>query len=83
VRKIIRNLLDFSRQTVIPDAAGRSPATAAGNGLAPAGRRHRLRGADHRGVSEFPVIVSMDHDEIKQVFINSHEQCAPRHAHGR
>ena len=70
VRKIIRNLLDFSRQR----ASRMQP-----NDLLPPLREtvSLLRGAADdaavRIVEDFPeapVIVSIDHDEIKQVFIN-------------
>ena len=70
VRKIIRNLLDFSRQ--------RASRMQPGDLLQPLRETvSLLRGAaDAAAVRiiedypESPVIVSMDHDEIKQVFIN-------------
>jgi len=70
VRKIIRNLLDFSRQ--------RASRMQPGDLLQPLRETvSLLRGvADNAAVRiiedypESPVIVSMDHDEIKQVFIN-------------
>jgi signal transduction histidine kinase len=70
VRKIIRNLLDFSRQRV----SRMQP----GDLLLPLRETvSLLRGAaDAAAVRiievypESPVIVSMDHDEVKQVFIN-------------
>jgi signal transduction histidine kinase len=70
VRKIIRNLLDFSRQ--------RASRMHPGDLLQPLRETvSLLRGAaDGAAVQiiedypESPVIASMDHDEIKQVFIN-------------
>jgi len=70
VRKIIRNLLDFSRQK----ASRMQP----GDLLQPLRETvSLLRGAAVAAsvriiedYPEIPVIVSMDHDEIKQVFIN-------------
>ena len=70
VRKIIRNLLDFSRQ--------RASRMQPGDLLRPLRETvSLLRGvADNAAVRiiedypESPVTVSMDHDEIKQVFIN-------------
>jgi two-component system NtrC family sensor kinase len=70
VRKIIRNLLDFSRQ--------RASRMQPGDLLQPLRETvSLLRGAaDAAAVRiiedypESPLIISMDHDEIKQVFIN-------------
>jgi signal transduction histidine kinase len=70
VRKIIRNLLDFSRQ--------RTSRMQPGDLLQPLRETvSLLRGAADgsavRIIEDYqasPVIVSMDHDEIKQVFIN-------------
>ena len=70
VRKIIRNLLDFSRQ--------RASRMQPGDLLQPLREtvtllRGAADGAAVRIIEDYqesPVIVSMDHDEIKQVFIN-------------
>jgi len=70
VRKIIRNLLDFSRQ--------RASRMKPGDLLRPLREtvsllRGAAEGAAVRIIEDYPespVIVSMDHDEIKQVFIN-------------
>ena len=70
VRKIIRNLLDFSRQRLSRMQPGDllQPLRETVSLLRGAAAGSAVRIIEE--YPEFPVIVSMDHDEIKQVFIN-------------